>query len=65
VIDAASSGCCGIWGCGGGWKSVAEAGQAALAAAQAGRDSVTPLRSKIGRASLGGGTHRRQGRPWL
>ncbi|MFZ4847954.1 MAG: dihydroxyacetone kinase subunit L [Caldilinea sp.] len=32
-------------------KSVAEAGQAALAAAQAGRDSVTPLRSKIGRAS--------------
>ncbi|MFM7173364.1 MAG: dihydroxyacetone kinase subunit L [Caldilinea sp.] len=32
-------------------KSVAEAGQAALAAAQVGRDSVTPLRSKIGRAS--------------
>jgi len=31
-------------------KSVAEAGQAALAAAQAGRDRVTPLRSKIGRA---------------
>ncbi|MCB0050327.1 MAG: DAK2 domain-containing protein, partial [Caldilinea sp.] len=28
----------------------AEAGAAALAAAKAGRDSVTPLRSKVGRA---------------
>ena len=32
-------------------KSAEEAGQAALAAAEAGRDRVTPLRSKIGRAS--------------
>lgn len=31
--------------------SLAEAGATALAAAEAGRDSVTPLRSKIGRAS--------------
>ncbi len=31
-------------------KSAEEAGQAALAAAKAGRDSVTPQRSKIGRA---------------
>ena len=31
-------------------QSLAEAGAAALAAAQAGRDRVTPLRSKIGRA---------------
>jgi dihydroxyacetone kinase len=31
-------------------KSPQEAGQVALAAAKAGRDSVTPLRSKIGRA---------------
>lgn len=31
--------------------SLAEAGQQALAAAEAGRDQVTPLRSKIGRAS--------------
>lgn len=32
-------------------QPLAAAGAAALAAAQAGRDSVTPLRSKIGRAS--------------
>lgn len=32
-------------------KALADAGADALAAAQAGRDSVTPLRSKIGRAS--------------
>ena len=32
-------------------ESVRAAGQAALAAAEGGRDSVTPLRSKIGRAS--------------
>lgn len=32
-------------------QSLQEAGRAALAAAEAGRDSVTPLRSKIGRAS--------------
>ncbi len=32
-------------------QSLREAGQAALTAAEAGRDSVTPLRSKIGRAS--------------
>jgi len=32
-------------------NDVAAAGRAALAAAEAGRDSVTPLRSKIGRAS--------------
>lgn len=32
-------------------KSLGDAGQAALAAAEAGRDHVTPLRSKIGRAS--------------
>jgi dihydroxyacetone kinase len=32
-------------------QSLREAGQAALAAAEAGRDRVTPLRSKIGRAS--------------
>ncbi|MBK8049662.1 MAG: DAK2 domain-containing protein [Anaerolineales bacterium] len=32
-------------------ESLAAAGQAALAAARAGRDRVTPLRSKIGRAS--------------
>lgn len=32
-------------------KSPAEAGRGALAAAEAGRDRVTPLRSKIGRAS--------------
>jgi dihydroxyacetone kinase len=32
-------------------RSVYEAGEAALAAAEKGRDSVTPLRSKIGRAS--------------
>lgn len=31
--------------------SLAEAGALALAAAEAGRDSVTPLRSKVGRAS--------------
>lgn len=31
--------------------SLAEAGAKALAAAEAGRDSVTPLRSKVGRAS--------------
>lgn len=31
-------------------QSLAEAGAAALAAAKAGRDSVTPLRSKVGRA---------------
>jgi dihydroxyacetone kinase len=31
--------------------SLAEAGQQALSAAEAGRDQVTPLRSKIGRAS--------------
>lgn len=31
-------------------KSPREAGQVALAAAKTGRDSVTPLRSKIGRA---------------
>jgi len=32
-------------------SSASQAGAAALSAAQAGRDSVTPLRSKIGRAS--------------
>ena len=32
-------------------QSLRAAGEAALAAAEAGRDSVTPLRSKIGRAS--------------
>ncbi len=32
-------------------SSLNEAGAAAIAAATAGRDSVTPLRSKIGRAS--------------
>jgi hypothetical protein len=32
-------------------QSLQEAGRAALAAAEAGRDSVTPLRSKVGRAS--------------
>ena len=32
-------------------ETVAHAGAAALAAAEAGRDAVTPLRSKIGRAS--------------
>ena len=32
-------------------QSLREAGQAALTAAEAGRDNVTPLRSKIGRAS--------------
>lgn len=32
-------------------QSLLEAGRAALAAAEAGRDSVTPLRSKVGRAS--------------
>lgn len=32
-------------------QSLREAGQAALVAAEAGRDHVTPLRSKIGRAS--------------
>lgn len=32
-------------------RSLREAGEAALAAAEIGRDSVTPLRSKIGRAS--------------
>jgi dihydroxyacetone kinase len=34
-----------------GGASLAAAGAASLAAAEAGRDSVTPLRSKIGRAS--------------
>lgn len=34
-----------------GGSSASEAGALALSAAQAGRDSVTPLRSKIGRAS--------------
>ena len=32
-------------------RSLAEAGQRALSAAEAGRDRVTPLRSKVGRAS--------------
>jgi len=32
-------------------RSLAEAGQCALSAAEAGRDRVTPLRSKVGRAS--------------
>jgi dihydroxyacetone kinase len=35
-------------------KSLAEAGAAMIAAAEAGRESVTPLRSKIGRASWQG-----------
>lgn len=34
-----------------GGASLQEAGQQALAAAEAGRDTVTPLRSKVGRAS--------------
>jgi dihydroxyacetone kinase len=34
-----------------GKQPLREAGEAALAAAETGRDSVTPLRSKIGRAS--------------
>jgi dihydroxyacetone kinase len=51
VIDAFHPASEAFAGAVAGGQSLGAAGQAALAAAEAGRDDVTPLRSKIGRAS--------------